>query len=767
MRPFPASTLRSFIVDGPAADEGGRGDARSGDRPPRNLRTPLRPHVGMIATWDSGRQFSRLRVAVIDGPYSAIGLSGKLARNPVSLGGARCAVRPKGACNHGTFVLGLLGARRDAPIPGLCPDCELLHIALFSDEDAAQTSMSNLALGISDSVAAGASLINLSLAVLTENGLTDEALAMALNRAETAGAVIMAAAGNQGRMTASQILSHPVTIPVAAMDASGNLLPDSNFGPLISLKGVAALGHQVRGYAPDGGTTVMSGTSVAAAVATGIVAQAWSTRPSLDGATVRAAIARLTPRTRPVPPMLNVHALIDSLDEIGAKRLRPVVRPQIGAVPLIGLQGGTTMGVGNGPERNFNQPEAPRSVSGGTVAPAHGAGACACGGALNGTCTCIDGGTSTPRFVYVLGTVDVLCPDQSVADEFQEVARTIGVSNGDERGMLQRDDESLRDWYHRVLMNNPEKPGPRYIARQLCWVLRVEKQPAYYLSVRDWQELDDLTRCLGEPVDHDLTLLVGTTSMAYAETCPGVRARVLQIDQVCAYQRKTFLEWCGAPTERPPSKEPTSKPKRSRRPPPGPAAAGPGDRFESLYKRLIQSADNYGDTDEWRALNYLAVRCSALYQLYAQKVGSGDYLLDSIKVPPSRLLRERRIVDPVFTFVRIGREGGTREKYFFRIDVTYLFPSIIYAIEFDRDGTRSQITLIAEINRRRKEMFQLAPIDKDFVPYSRRPVRKTMRVSSSAAGGAAGQPESLYRLQSSFGRPGRIARMRVNVVDRI
>ena len=60
-----------------------------------------------------------------------------------------------------------------------------------------------------------------------------------------------------------QLLSHPVTIPVVAVDAAHQLLPDCNFGPLISRRGVAALGHQVLGYSPGGGTAVMSGTSVA------------------------------------------------------------------------------------------------------------------------------------------------------------------------------------------------------------------------------------------------------------------------------------------------------------------------------------------------------------------------------------------------------------------------------------------------------------------------------------------------------------------------
>ena len=181
------------------------------------------------AAFDAGDQLAPPRIAIIDGPYNAAALSNVLAREPVNLGSATCAVRPNSACGHGTFILGLLGARTDAPIPGWCPDYDLVHISLFADEDAAQAGVTDLARAIDDAVASGASLINLSLAILGDDGRSENALAIALDRAEGAGVVVMAAAGNQGRWTASQILSHPVTIPVVAMDAAGNLLPDCNF----------------------------------------------------------------------------------------------------------------------------------------------------------------------------------------------------------------------------------------------------------------------------------------------------------------------------------------------------------------------------------------------------------------------------------------------------------------------------------------------------------------------------------------------------------
>ena len=619
----------------------------------------------------SNSDFPRLRVAVIDGPLSPIALSQILPRAPLSLHETRCAANPKDGCNHGTFIVALLGARADAPIAGLCPDCQLVHVGLFSDENAGQTSVADLAFAITAAVRSGASLINLSLGVLAENSNSDEALALALDRAEAAGAVVMAAAGNQGRLTVSQILSHPVTIPVVATDATGKLLHDSNFSPLISRKGVAALGDQVRGYAPDGDITTMSGTSVATAVATGIVAQVWSVRPNVDGPRIRAALAGLPGRNGLAPPRLTAATLLVKLDQILATR----IALQSALSNSLRLQGASVMSDGNEKQRLSPRAVTPFSGSRDNVPPPQGVSSCTCGGASNGSCSC--GGNSLSRFVYVLGTVDCRFPDQSVSDEFQAAAETIGI---------QQEELSLRSWIYRVLSDDPLRsglrPGLRYIARQLCWVLTVEKQAAYYLNLRDWQDLDDLIVCLGQPDDADvgdLTLIAGSSSLVPVETSPGVLAPILQVEQLCPYKLQQFIDWCKDPPQ--PGEAHPPRLRRGARGYPAPAYVSPDDLFRSLFKRVVQAADNFGDSDESRALNYLAVRCKALYQLYCEKVGSGQYLLDSVKVVPSRLWRDRRIVDPVFSFVQ--RNDGALEKYFLRVDVTSLFPFLINSLQIN------------------------------------------------------------------------------------
>jgi hypothetical protein len=92
----------------------------------------------------------------------------------------------------------------------------------------------------------------------------------------------------------------------------------------------------------------------------------------------------------------------------------------------------------------------------------------------------------------------------------------------------------LRDWYYRVL----RRPEARYIARQVSWIFKVQGQPAYYLSLRDPNDLPVLIECLSLSEDHDnkyyndLAVLVGSSSLVPVEICPGISGPVLAVDQL-------------------------------------------------------------------------------------------------------------------------------------------------------------------------------------------------------------------------------------------
>jgi hypothetical protein len=611
------------------------------------LRQPIRrsmaaqslspAHAGYFQRQDRdvSLQPAGLPVAVIDGPFDATVLAKILARAPVSVANGSCDA--EGACSHGTFMMGLIGARRDAPIPGLCPECQLVHVRLFADEEVPRASLAKLADAITAAVAAGAKLINLSLAIQGEGVASDPALARALDRAEAHDTVIMVAAGNEGRRASSQLLSHPVTIPVVAVDATHQLLPHSNFGPAMSERGIAAIGHQLPGYAPGGGSAVMSGTSVATAVATGTLAQLWSERPNATGKQVRAAVAGLPRRQGLIPPTLDRESFLAKLDRIIAGSAAPTLPTSHSKTNYVNLQGKTTMMLGNGLPRS--DAPVPAATSTQAVTPA-----CTCG-APGGACTCGDAGPS--HFVYVLGTVDVKFPDQSISSEFQRWIDAKGV-----QGLQQRPNEPSRDWYLRILTAYPNET--RYIARQFCWTLRVENEPAYYLTLRDMSDFTDLIGCLEEPWGDDLCLFVGSSSLQLAEMSHGIKAPVLTVDQVHRFKKDGMRAKFRTGTRR------------------------PVRFYDELYRRLFQSADNFGHTDEWRALNFLAAgQYPALFRQCSALALAG-YDLTAAPVLTSRLSAwgTKRVVDAIFAFSK----AADMKKFFVRVDVTHLFPMLVSPI---------------------------------------------------------------------------------------
>jgi hypothetical protein len=181
----------------------------------------------------------------------------------------------------------------------------------------------------------------------------------------------------------------------------------------------------------------------------------------------------------------------------------------------------------------------------------------------------------------------------------------------------------LRSWYSEAL----EGPEGRYVARLVSWILKVEGYPAYYLTLRDMADLDALIKCLSRPED-DLDLIVGSTSLAPSEICPGVYAPVVAVDRISSFDKRTLRDWLKPKTKASPKSANAET-----------IAADAGRSFHILF----QSADNFGDTDQWRALNFLTVRYKPLYERYAEMLEEG-YTLESVKVMTSRLWREKQIV---------------------------------------------------------------------------------------------------------------------------
>ncbi len=260
-------------------------------------------------------------------PEIAVGLvDGPVALDHPDLAGASIRElpgKPKGACNladsvactHGTFVAGILSAKRGSAAPAICPGCTLLLRPIFAEARNGHQHMptataEELAEGIIDSVDAGARVINLSSALVQPSSKGQSKLEEALNFAAHRAVIIVAAAGNQGIVGSSVITSHPWVIPVAACNLQGRLLSESNLGRSIGMRGLRAPGENITSLGTNGKPQIFGGTSAAAPFVTGAIALLWSEFPNATAGEIKLTVTQtgVLRRQSVVPPALDAWA---------------------------------------------------------------------------------------------------------------------------------------------------------------------------------------------------------------------------------------------------------------------------------------------------------------------------------------------------------------------------------------------------------------------------------------------------------------------------
>ena len=256
-------------------------------------------------------------VGLIDGPVAQAhpDLAGAKLRELAGASASACLQTDSMACRHGTFVAGILCGRRQSAAPSICPDCTLLVRPIFSAAPADMGEMASatpeeLAAAIFECIAAGARVLNLSVALISPSGKSERMLEEALNHALSRSVLIVAAAGNQGTIGSSVITRHPWVIPVAACDQQGQPLGGSNLAPSLGRRGLSAPGDRITSLDPAGAPLTLSGTSFAVPFVTGAIALLWSAFPDALAAAVKLAVIRsgAGARTSVVPPLLDATA---------------------------------------------------------------------------------------------------------------------------------------------------------------------------------------------------------------------------------------------------------------------------------------------------------------------------------------------------------------------------------------------------------------------------------------------------------------------------
>jgi thermitase len=227
---------------------------------------------------------------------------------------------------HGTHLAGIAAAitNNGVGIAGVAVNCTLMNVKVAEDKSGL-TSASALAQGITWAADSGAKVICMSLSSTSSS----QTVAAAVDYAWTAGAVVVASAGNSGNSVPNYPAAYPECISVAATDPGDQrevqATGASTFGPWVD---VAAPGAGILSTLPTHGFALqseglslsygtLSGTSQSAAFVAGLAGLVWGTQYGSSNATVRARIEATCDRI-PGTGTLWVSGRINAARAVGA-----------------------------------------------------------------------------------------------------------------------------------------------------------------------------------------------------------------------------------------------------------------------------------------------------------------------------------------------------------------------------------------------------------------------------------------------------------------
>jgi hypothetical protein len=240
-----------------------------------------------------------------------------------------------------------------------------------------------------------------------------------------------------------------------------------------------------------------------------------------------------------------------------------------------------------------------------------------------------------------LGQIEARSPNPSIAKEL-----THAMGRVDAAGLT--DHQAL----HMVLADR----NNRYLARNQCWILKIQGIETYILVPRDSADYDLLIQAARPaPSPSDLDLVIGILGPgAPPQVCNGLSLPIVAFDQLYSFDRTSLVEAIPHP---PDADEVKFK-----------AAA------TETFELIVSQTDNAGATDADRALNYLIMRYPAIYATAATALAANSSLT-ALNVNTSPLSGIRNIVEVIFSYT--NRTTDVVQKYFARVDVTEEFPFLV------------------------------------------------------------------------------------------
>ena len=180
-------------------------------------------------------------IGLIDGPIARArpDLEGQNIRE-LGVDGVSCSRLNSAACRHGSFVTGMLFAKRGSRAPAICPGCGLVVRSVFLETIAGNERLpcatpEELAAAIVETIDADARILSLSASSLSLSSKGERDLQR--DYAAQRGVITVAAAGNESVVGSSSITRYPWVIPVAGCNLQGRPMGQTKLGNSIGRAG--------------------------------------------------------------------------------------------------------------------------------------------------------------------------------------------------------------------------------------------------------------------------------------------------------------------------------------------------------------------------------------------------------------------------------------------------------------------------------------------------------------------------------------------------
>lgn len=260
--------------------------------------------------------------------------------------------------------------------------------------------------------------------------------------------------------------------------------------------------------------------------------------------------------------------------------------------------------------------------------------------------------------VYAIGQLQASFPSKDVEKEYQQ--------------LLTPEDQSAATEAQR-LYNVLSRPANVFLAREMAWVFSIQNVATYLLEPRSPVELQAMIDAIkpDDPTQSEYDVIIGEQAPLVPMGGEG-SLPVVRLNRLYHFTARAFVESVPLPS---------SISQLQNGPTKDQAVASFRALVLNIFEDMLQLADNTGDADEHRAVNYVSLNYPDIYAIrWSQgSAATGDTLaFRGVEVRHSPLGGGRRIMDVIFNYTNAA---GVMSRFYTTVDVTGQFPFLVTKLQ--------------------------------------------------------------------------------------